>query len=178
MIQPRVLAIIGLGSIMSAVMLYVQRIEVIPEQSELQTVSGTVEHCERGQRADGFSTLEIRVRGEDGLHIISQRDLRSRFPELNSLKPGRRLLAQVETQQGARRLPRYWDLISDGEHVLRYEDVRSLVNDRNEVTADIARWTAGAGACFLILGLALWWFTPKASPGQPDISNPKPYSVV
>jgi len=85
--------------------------------------------------------LHILIRGNDGLHHLTQEDLSDDVPGVMALRAGDRVTARVRHDPFGRDLDWLWELRRDGVVILSYEDTYRYFERVHVADLRLAHWT-------------------------------------
>jgi hypothetical protein len=126
----------------------------LAKKSDLHSISGSVQSAPRTTISGKAGTkLHIFIRGNDGLHHLTQDDLSRDVPQIMDLRAGDNVIARVKHDSLGRDLDWLWELQRDGITILSYEDTNRHLQRRNAGIRELAHWarpfsrTACCGHC-------------------------------
>jgi hypothetical protein len=99
--------------------------------------------------------LHIFLRGNDGVHHLTQDDLSQEVPAIMDLRAGDNVIARVKRDSFGRDLDWLWELQRDGITILSYEDTYRYFQHRSARTREIAHWAGAVSLGFFVVAILL-----------------------
>lgn len=175
---PALVLIFGVGAALTALCGPFASDSRLPKENDLQVISGLVQSTPSTTGpGKGGNKLHILVRGDDGLHILTQEDLMCQVaPGIMDLRVGDKVTARAEHDLLYRNVDWLWELQRGGVTILSYQDTRRYYEWRNRRMRKFCHWSGILTPVLFLVAILLrrrfgaWQDTDQ--PAGADVPDP------